>query len=132
MRPQPNRSPAWSWSAAADLQADGRAGTRENRAACRQAGTAAEVKRLQVIEAKALEQSEYIQTHGLTVYEQARLQAEIDALRAALTAIAELPPYGWSAEMCALMQGYARDGSEKWASARNAGCRGRAGRGRVK
>jgi hypothetical protein len=42
----------------------------------------AEVDRLRGIEDKALAQSEYIQTHGLTEYEQARLQAEVDRLRA--------------------------------------------------
>jgi|WetSurMetagenome_2_1015567.scaffolds.fasta_scaffold489162_4 hypothetical protein len=41
-----------------------------------------EVARLRGIEDKALAQSEYIQTHGLTEYEQARLQAEVDRLRA--------------------------------------------------
>jgi hypothetical protein len=49
----------------------------------------AEVDRLRGIEDKALAQSEYIQTHGLTEYEQARLQAEVDRLRAALTTAEE-------------------------------------------
>ena len=53
-----------------------------------------EVERLREIERKALEQSEYIQTHGLTEYELAlkdaeikQLRAENDRLRAALEAV---------------------------------------------
>jgi hypothetical protein len=46
-----------------------------------------EVERLRSIEEKALEQSEYIQMHGLTEYEQARLRAEVERLRAALGAV---------------------------------------------
>lgn len=54
----------------------------------------AENERLREVEDKALEQSEYIQTHGLTEYELAlkdaeikQLRAENDRLRAALEAV---------------------------------------------
>ena len=46
-----------------------------------------EVERLREIERKALEQSEYIQTHGLTEYELARKNAEIALLRARIAAL---------------------------------------------
>lgn len=42
-----------------------------------------EVERLREVERKALEQSEYIQKHGLTVWELALKNAEIARLRAA-------------------------------------------------
>jgi hypothetical protein len=46
----------------------------------------AEVARLQTIEAAAIAQSEYIQVNGMTEYELARLQAEVDELRHNVTA----------------------------------------------
>ena len=46
-----------------------------------------EVERLREIERKALEQSEYIQTHGLTEYELALKDAEIKQLRSGLQQI---------------------------------------------
>ena len=56
----------------------------------------AEIERLRAIEAKAIEQSEYIQTHGLTDFEMSRLKdglagayAEIERLRAEVERLRE-------------------------------------------
>lgn len=46
-----------------------------------------EVERLREVERKALEQSEYIQKHGLTEWEMALKNAEIARLRGALEAV---------------------------------------------
>ena len=47
--------------------------------------TEAEVNRLRGIEQKAIEQSEYIQTHGLTEFEVGNLRHENEHLRAQIT-----------------------------------------------
>ena len=47
----------------------------------------AEIKRLEVIERQAIEQSEYVQAHGLTEYEMARKDARIDELEGHLEEI---------------------------------------------
>jgi hypothetical protein len=59
-----------------------------------------EVARLRGIEDKALAQSEYIQTHGLTEYEQARLQAEVARLRAALERVSQIYPIPYVKQIC--------------------------------
>lgn len=46
-----------------------------------------EVHRLREVERKALEQSEYIQAHGLTEWEMSLKDAEIERLRATLAAV---------------------------------------------
>jgi hypothetical protein len=64
------------------------------------AGDAETIADLRVIEAKAQAQAEYIQTHDLTEYEQARLRAEVDRLRAALERVSALYPTPYVERIC--------------------------------
>ena len=58
----------------------------------RERDLAHEYQRANAAEAAAIAQSEYIQMHGLTEYEQAGLRAEVERLRAALCAVPEWLP----------------------------------------